>query len=114
MFDIELHHVPGTKLAASDALSHRPDHHLVNSDNANVTFLPDAMFVHLLDDSLHNALFGTDPSSDPIFFTTFDALNGLCLLPMKSALSDWKIIDSVLYYKDHAYVSPTTQHDLLH
>jgi len=32
---------------------------------------------------------------------------------MKSALSDWKIVDSVLYYKDHAYVSPTARHDLL-
>jgi len=32
---------------------------------------------------------------------------------MKSALSDWKIVDSILYYKDHAYVSPTAHHDLL-
>jgi hypothetical protein len=52
MFDIELHHVPGTKLTAPDALSCQPNHHPVDSDNAAITLLPDAMFVHLLDDSL--------------------------------------------------------------
>jgi hypothetical protein len=113
MFDIELHHIPGTKLAAPDALSHRPDHHPTDSDNADVTLLPDTMFVCLLDDSLHEALLTNDPSSDPIFSTASDTLIGLCLPPMKSALSDWKIIDGVLYYKDRAYVSPAACHDLL-
>jgi hypothetical protein len=84
------------KLTAPDALSHQPDHHPVDSDNANVTLLPDTMFVHLLDDSLQDALAGSDPSADSIFSTTSDALNGLCLPLMKSALSDWKIVDSVL------------------
>jgi hypothetical protein len=31
---------------------------------------------------------------------------------MKSMLSDWKIIHSILYYKDRAYVSPTAHHNL--
>jgi len=114
MFDIELHHVPGTKLVAPDALSRRPDHNPEDSDNVDVTLLPDTMFVCLLDDSLRDALSMDDPSSDPIFSTAFDALNGLCLPPMKLALSDWKIIDGILYYKDRAYVSPATRHDLLH
>jgi len=113
LFDIELHHVPGTKLAAPDVLSRRPDHHPMDLDNADVTLLPDTMFVRLLDNSLHDALSMDDPSSDPIFSTASDALNGLCLPPMKSALSDWKIVDDVLYYKDCAYVSPVTRHDLL-
>jgi len=86
----------------------------MDSDNADVTLLPDTMFVRLLDDSLHDALSTDDPSSDPIFSTTSDTLNGLCLPPMKSALSDWKIVDSILYYKDCAYVSPTACHNLLH
>jgi len=59
-------------------------------------------------------LSSSDPSADPIFSTTSNALNSLCLPLMKSALSDWKIVDSILYYKDHAYVSPDSQHDLLH
>jgi len=113
MFDIELHHVPGTKLAAPDALSCRPDHHPTDSDNADVTLLPDSMFVRLLDDSLHNTLATVNPSSDPIFSTASDALNGLCLPPMKSALSDWKVVNGILYYKDCAYVPPTACHDLL-
>jgi hypothetical protein len=82
--------------------------------NADVMLLPDTMFVCLLDDSLHDTLSTDDPSSDPIFSTASDALNGLCLPPMKSALSDWKIVDGILYYKDHAYVSPAAHHDLLH
>jgi hypothetical protein len=106
MFNIELHHVPGTKLVAPDALSHRPDHHPTDSDNADVTLLPDTMFVRLLDDLLHDALSTDDPSSDPIFSTASDALNGLCLPPMKSVLSNWKIADSILYYKDRAYIPP--------
>jgi len=113
MFDIELHHVPGTKLAAPDALSRRPDHCPTDSDNADVTLLPDTMFVRLLTDSLHDALSTDDPSSDPIFSTASDALNGLCLPPMKSALSDWKIVDGILYYRDRAYISPAAHHDLL-
>jgi hypothetical protein len=113
MFNIELHHIPGTKLAAPDALSHRPDHHPVDSDNADVTLLPDTMFVHLLDKSLHDALSMDDPSSDPIFSTASDALNSLCLPPMKSALSDWKIVNGILYYKDRTYVSPATHLGLL-
>jgi len=32
---------------------------------------------------------------------------------MKSALLNWKIVDSILYYKDCTYVSPSAQHDLL-
>jgi len=103
MFNIEFHHVPGMKLATPDALSCRPDHHPMDSDNADVTLLPDTMFVRLLDDSLHDTLSANDPSSDPIFSTTSDALNGPCLPPMKSMLLDWKIVDSILYYKDHAY-----------
>jgi hypothetical protein len=71
------------------------------------------LFIQLLDDSLHNALVSDDPSSDPIFATASDALNGLCLPPMKSTLSDWKIANSILYYKDCAYVSLTACHDLL-
>jgi hypothetical protein len=113
MFDIELHHVPGTKLAAPDVLSRRPDHLPTDSDNADVTLLPDTMFVCLLDESLCDALSTDDPSTDPIFSTASDALTGLCLPPMKSALSDWKIVDGILYYKDRAYVAPATRHDLL-
>jgi hypothetical protein len=70
MFNIELHHVPGTKLATPDALSCRPDHHPTDSDNEDVTLLPDTMFVRLLDDSLHDALSTDDPSSDPIVPST--------------------------------------------
>jgi hypothetical protein len=114
MFDIKLHHIPRMKLAAPDALSHQPNHHPTDLDNANVTLLPDTMFVHLLDDSLHDALSSDNPPSDPIFSTASDALNSLCLLPMKSALSDWKIVDSILYYKDCAYISPSARHDFLH
>jgi hypothetical protein len=32
---------------------------------------------------------------------------------MKMALSDWKVVDGILYYKDHAYVPPAARHDLL-
>jgi hypothetical protein len=103
-FDLELHHVPGTKLAAPDALSRRPDHSSDPADNADVTLLPDTLFAQVVDIDLANALKSTNPLSDPIIIAAQQALDGLSTPPMKSALSDWRLDDGTLFYKDRAYV----------
>jgi hypothetical protein len=44
-YDIELHHVAGTKLAAPNALSRRPNHDSGKMDNEDMILLPDNMFI---------------------------------------------------------------------
>ena len=47
-FDLQLIHIPGTKMILSDALSHQPDHGIgAELDNEDVTLLPETLFVNL-------------------------------------------------------------------
>jgi len=112
-FDLELHHVPGTKLAAPDALSRRPNHSSNLADNADVTLLPDTLFAQIINIDLANALKSTDPLSDPVILAAQQALDGLSAPPMKSALSDWRLDDGTLFYKDRAYVPAHLRHHVL-
>lgn len=66
------------------------------------------MFICLLDDELSTAI-SLNSLDNPIFSTASDALHGICLPPMKSALSDWRIDNGVLFYKDRVYM-PAAQH----
>jgi RNase H-like domain found in reverse transcriptase/Integrase zinc binding domain/Reverse transcriptase (RNA-dependent DNA polymerase) len=106
LFDIELHHVAGTKLAVPDALSHCPDHDDGSRDNEDAVLLPDSLFVRLINNDLLDVLVTSNPLDNPVFKTASDALDGVCLPPMKSALSNWKIEKGVLYFKTHAYIPP--------
>jgi hypothetical protein len=112
-FDLELHHVPGTKLAAPDALSRRPDHSSDPADNSDVTLLPDTLFIQIIDIDLANALKSTDPLSDPVIIAAQQALDGINAHPMKSALSDWRLDDGTLFYKNQAYVPAHLCHRIL-
>jgi hypothetical protein len=112
-FDLKLHHVPGTKLAAPDALSRRPDHSSYPADNADVTLLPETLFAQIVDIDLANALKSTNPLSDPVIITAQQALDGLSAPPMKSALSDWCLDDGTLFYKNRAYVPAHLRHRIL-
>jgi len=104
-YDFEFHHVPGRHLAAPDALSRRPDHSPDDTPE-ETTLLPDGMFVRLIDAALSTSLKHADPATDPIIIAASKALHGHSTPPMRSALSDWKIEDATLYYKDRAYVPP--------
>jgi hypothetical protein len=112
-FDLELHHVPGTKLAAPDALSCRPDQSSNPADNADVTLLPDTLFTQIVDIDLANALKSTNPFSNPVIIAAQQALDGLNAPLMKSALSDWRLDDGTLFYKDRAYVPAHLHHHIL-
>jgi hypothetical protein len=112
-FDLELHHVPGTKLAAPDAVSCHPDHSSDPADNADVTLLPNTLFARVIDIDLANAFKSTDSLSDPVIIAAQQALNGLSAPPMKYALSDWHLDDGTLFYKDQAYVPAHLCHHIL-
>src|SRR5580693_446659 len=47
-FPIKIHHVKGKSNGRADALSRRPDYDQGEHDNANVTVLPDRLFIRAL------------------------------------------------------------------
>ena len=56
-FDIKLVHMAGTKMIQSDNLSRRPDYILDNdTDNEDITMLPDDLFIGLIDVDLQNQI----------------------------------------------------------
>ncbi|KIN99395.1 hypothetical protein M404DRAFT_30453 [Pisolithus tinctorius Marx 270] len=86
-FDLQLEHIPGKDLAASNALSHQTDHVPDdNEDNKGVTLLPQT---HVY----------------PIVQTALHAIENVNMpLPFKSHLSDWQFDNGVLLYKDQVYI----------
>jgi hypothetical protein len=44
-FPIKIHHIKGKTNGRADALSRRPDYDQGEHDNANVTVLPDQLFI---------------------------------------------------------------------
>ena len=95
--NIKLVHQPGSKMIQSDALSRRPD--LIPSkdtDNENMTLLPDALFLNLLDLTLQDKVLSLGQLDD--FLRDF-----LVDDPPFGTLDDWKLelIDrkNTLFYK---------------
>ena len=103
-FDLQLHHVPGKDLAGPDALSCPPDHTPADdTDNDNVTLLPQSLFVGLIDASLSGKI-AASSDSDPIVLTALSAIESDMPLPFKSKLVDWAYKGGILTYKDCVYV----------
>jgi hypothetical protein len=69
------------------------------------------MFAWVLDTVLMEELRQDEP--DELFAWAQDALDGVCLPPMKSLLSNWCISNNILYYKDRAYVPPAQRHSIV-
>jgi len=102
-FNLELHHVPGKDLGAPDTLSRQPDHVSDDSDNEQVTLLPETLFVNLIDSSLAWKI-ALSSETDPVVLTALQALDGEMPLPFKSRLTDWTYKGGILSYKDRVYV----------
>ena len=111
--DFELHfpHVPSSAMGPTDTLSRLSDPD-ISSDNANVTLLPDDLFIRVIDTALVDKITSSTPS-DPL---VLDALCGLSsgspLFPC-SSLADWHFSDSHLYFKICLYIPPAACHDLV-
>jgi len=112
-FDVKLVHTPGSKMIQSDALSRRPD--LCpddDTDNENITMLPDDMFLNLIDTELQNKIAMTDDLDT-------NAAEALKLLlesaptAMTAGLDDWKVENAngrnILFYKGKNYIPRNTE-----
>ena len=91
-------------MVQSDALSRRPD--LCpdeDTDNEDKTLLPDSLFVNAIDTDLHD-LISSIRKQDRVVLEALDALKTGGLPPMRSVLSDWRIEDQMVFFKNRCYV----------
>src|SRR5271169_4111306 len=106
-YDLQLVHIPGSKMIQSDALSRRPD--LCNDDHEEgpTVMLPDEMFVNLIDLDLQERI----TSSNDMDGNAAEALKLLLEEApgsMTTGLEDWKLDNSngrrTLFYKGKNYI----------
>ena len=103
-FDLHFSHIPGRDLCAPDALSHCPDHiPSSDSDNEDVTLLPDTLFVNLIDAALSDQL-ATSSATDPLVLDALHALPRELPAKFRSCLSDWKYNAGILTFQNRVYV----------
>uniref|UniRef100_A0A0W0G4X8 RNA-directed DNA polymerase n=1 Tax=Moniliophthora roreri TaxID=221103 RepID=A0A0W0G4X8_MONRR len=104
MFDLRLVHVPGREMIQSDALSRRDDHVKgVDTDNDDVILLPQQLFINVIDLDLQAKL-RDRLGSDDFHKMTLESLTTNGVPPIKSALSDWEVNDSLIRYRGRIYV----------
>ena len=101
-FDVKLLHQPGSKMIQSNALSQGPN--LIpdqDTDNQNLTLLPEHLSLNLLDVTLQDRILGLGQIDD--FLTTFSITD-----PPFGAAEDWKLeaIDgkNTLFHKGRNYI----------
>ena len=101
-FDVELIHQLGSKMVQSNALSHRPDFiPECDTDNENMTLLPECMFLNLLDITLQDRVLDLGQINDLLKgFSPTD--------PPFDTLDDWKLEtieeQNTLFYKGQNYI----------
>src|ERR1700724_134104 len=90
----------------SDALSRRPDHVVDDTENDDVILLSPDLFIRAVDLNLHDTLVqGT--TNDTLFANALEGLKHHGPFPITSLLSDWRIDDGLLFFKDRCYVPPS-------
>jgi RNase H-like domain found in reverse transcriptase/Integrase zinc binding domain/Chromo (CHRromatin Organisation MOdifier) domain/Integrase core domain/Reverse transcriptase (RNA-dependent DNA polymerase) len=111
-YDVKLVHTPGHKMIQSDALSRRPDWCPdEDTDNENVTMLPEDLFIALIDEGLQRRIANsTDLDGNAAEALTLLLESGPTA--MTTGLGDWKLDNStgqnVLFYKGKNYVPRNT------
>jgi hypothetical protein len=95
---MKLVHVPGSQMVQSDALSRRADLHPdEDNDNEDMTLLPDELFMKVIDTETHGLLV-TALMKDNLVKSAVEALKTGGIPPIKSALTDWKLEDGLLFF----------------
>lgn len=87
-YDLKLVHVPWKELAGPDALSWRPDLIPKNdSDNNQVTLLPDSLFVNIIDVAIAEKV-AKSSEKDPVVLKTLQAMDKYLPMQFWSRLSN--------------------------
>ncbi|ESK80738.1 pro-pol protein [Moniliophthora roreri MCA 2997] len=104
LFNLKLVHVPRTQMVQSDTLSRRSDYILtINTDNKDIVMLPEVLFINIVDLDLQQKLKDA-LGADNFHWSTLESLLDQGVPPIKSSLSDWKIDDNILFYREKVYV----------
>ncbi|ESK84296.1 pro-pol protein [Moniliophthora roreri MCA 2997] len=91
-------------MVQSDALSRREDHVMEDdNDNEDVILLPKRLFINVVDVELQDKL-KDQLGSDDFHKMALEALTTTELPPIKSALSNWEINNSLIQYKGRVYI----------
>jgi hypothetical protein len=81
-----------------DALSRRVDLHPdEDNDNEDMTLLPDDLFVKTIDTETHSLLVAA-LMKDDLVKSAVEALKTGGIPPIKSALTDWKLDNRLLFF----------------
>jgi hypothetical protein len=95
---MKLVHIPGSQMVQSDTLSWRADLHPdEDNDNEDMTLLPDELFMKVIDTETHSLLV-TALIKDDLVKSAVKALKTGGIPPIKSALTDWKLEDGLLFF----------------
>jgi hypothetical protein len=93
-------------MVQSDALSQRADLHPdEDNDNEDMTLLSDDLFVKVIDTETHTILVAA-LMKDDLVKSAIEALKTGGIPLIKSALTDWKLEDGLLFFLGQCYVPP--------
>lgn len=103
LFELQLLHVPGTRMIQSDILSRLAHLNTEISDNDDQILLPDHLFVRTIDISLKDKITATI-DHDPIVRETLQSIAKTGPYTLKSSVNDWKEKDGLIFFKNRCYV----------
>uniref|UniRef100_A0A0W0FP87 Putative reverse transcriptase-rnase h-integrase n=1 Tax=Moniliophthora roreri TaxID=221103 RepID=A0A0W0FP87_MONRR len=107
-FDLGLVHVPGKSITQADALSRRSNEQdEVDTDNEDIVLLPDRLFIKGIDLGMKEDIIER-LGPDDFHKSALEQLLQQGVPPIKSALSDWRINDGLLFFQDRVYVPNDT------
>ncbi|ESK82950.1 reverse transcriptase-rnase h-integrase [Moniliophthora roreri MCA 2997] len=103
-FDLGLIHVPGKSITQADALSRRSNEQdEVDSDNEDIIMLPEQLLIKGIDLGMKEAIVER-LGLDDFHKSALEQLLHQGMPPIKSALSDWRIDDELLFFQGRLYV----------
>ncbi|ESK81775.1 hypothetical protein Moror_5377, partial [Moniliophthora roreri MCA 2997] len=103
-FDLGLIHIPGKSITQADALSWRSNEQdEVDTDNEDIIMLPERLFIKGIDLGMKDAIVER-LGPDDFHKSALEQLLHQGVPPIKSALSDWKIEEGLLFFQNRVYV----------
>jgi hypothetical protein len=102
-YNIQLRHIPGSKMGEPDALSRRSDHSEGVEDDELTTLLPESMFVSIIDTEMQSRIRDT-PRKDPLVEEALERLKASAPGALRNSLNDWETHEGLVKYRGKLYI----------